>query len=205
MSRPTNRTRPLYRAALLLTAGVAGSAVALAVGMASASSFTLKVRNGVHVTNDPTKAFRVKPVNKHEAVAVGPSGFAVYTFQGETTHHIICQKTSSASTNCWGFWPPVSVASAKGISKQSGIKGTLGTFHNHGTLQLTLNGQPLYYFTPDLQSKNKGQATGDELKTFGSIWHIVTADAVSPGPTSSQPTMTTSGTTTTSTNPYVWG
>jgi predicted lipoprotein with Yx(FWY)xxD motif len=40
-------------------------------------------------------------------------------------------------------------------------------------LQLTLNGQPLYYFTPDLASKNTSQATGDEIKTFGSIWHIV--------------------------------
>jgi hypothetical protein len=39
---------------------------------------------------------------------------------------------------------------------------------------VTLGGKPLYYFTPDIQSGNKKQATGDELKTFGSIWHIVT-------------------------------
>jgi predicted lipoprotein with Yx(FWY)xxD motif len=133
----------------------------------------LKVAKQVHVTNTPTKTFRVRAVDVHEAVAVGPSGYAVYTFQGETTHHIICKKTSSATTNCWAFWPPVSVTSSKHLSAQSGIKGKLGTFHNHGTLQLTLGGQPLYYFTPDLTSKNKHQATGDELKTFGSIWHIV--------------------------------
>ena len=104
---------------------------------------------------------------------MGPSGFAVYTFQGETTHHLICHKTSSASTNCFGFWPPVSPASAKAISKQSAIRGRLGTFRHQGVLQLTLNGQPLYYFTPDLASKKTTQATGDEIKTFGSIWHIV--------------------------------
>jgi predicted lipoprotein with Yx(FWY)xxD motif len=63
--------------------------------------------------------------------------------------------------------------SAKGLRVQSGIRGKLGTFRNHGMLQLTLNGQPLYYFTPDIQSGNKRVATGDELKTFGSIWHIV--------------------------------
>ena len=187
----------------MLIAALAGSAVALLAGMAVASSFTLAVRKNVHVTNNPTKAFRVKPVNTHEAVAVGPSGFAAYTFQGETTHHIICKKTTKAATNCWAFWPPVSVASAKGISKQSGIKGKLGTFRNHGTLQLTLNGQPLHYFTPDLQAKNTGQATGDELRTFGSIWHIFTADGPAQGSTSTQPTMTTTtSTTTTSTNPY---
>jgi predicted lipoprotein with Yx(FWY)xxD motif len=121
----------------------------------------------------PTKAFRVKPVDTTESVAVGPAGYPVYTFQGETTQHVICQKTASAKTNCWAFWPPVSVSASNGISKQSGIGGKLGTFSNHGVLQLTLNGQPLYYFTPDLASKNTAQATGDEIKTFGSIWHIV--------------------------------
>jgi predicted lipoprotein with Yx(FWY)xxD motif len=134
---------------------------------------TVSIRAGVHVTNTPTKAFRLKPVDTTESVAVGTAGYPLYTFQGETTQHIICQKTASAKTNCWGFWPPVSVSSSNGISKQSGIAGKLGTFSNHGVLQLTLNGQPLYYFTPDLASKYTTQATGDELKTFGSIWHVV--------------------------------
>jgi predicted lipoprotein with Yx(FWY)xxD motif len=139
----------------------------------TAVSRTVSIGTGVHVTNTPTKAFRVKPVDTTESVALGPAGYPVYTFQGETTQHIICQKTASAKTNCWAFWPPVSVSSSNGISKQRGIRGTLGTFSNHGVLQLTLNGQPLYYFTPDLASKNTTQATGDELKTFGSIWRIV--------------------------------
>src|ERR1700753_62939 len=93
---------------------------------------TVSVRTAVHVTNTPTKAFRVKPVDTTESVAVGPSGYPVYTFQGETTQHVICQKTASAKTNCWAFWPPVSVRSSRGISKQSGIDGKLGTFSNHG-------------------------------------------------------------------------
>ena len=115
----------------------------------------------------------MKPVDTTESVAVGPSGYPVYTFKGETTRHVICQKTASAQTNCWPFWPPVSVSSGRGISKQSVIDGELATFSNHGVLQLTLNGQPLYYFSPDLASWNTTQGTGDEIKTFGSIWHIV--------------------------------
>lgn len=192
---------------LVALAAVGGVAVA---SMAGAKSFTLKVANNVHVTNVPTKSFRVKAVNTHESVAVGPSGFAVYTFQGETTHHIICKKTSKSSTNCWAFWPPVSVSSSNGISKQSGISGKLGTFRNHGTLQVTLNGQPLYYFTPDITSHNKHQATGDQLKTFGSIWHVVKATASSPSTMQTTSTTSTnssgSTTSTTSTNPsYNWG
>ena len=189
------------RSVALLLACVAGVAVLAAAALALASSFTLKVLPGVHVTNTPTKAFRVKAVNATEAVAVGPSGYAVYTFQGETTHHIICKKTTSAKTNCWAFWPPVSPAGGGAVSKQSGISGKLATFKNHGVTQLTLNGQPLYYFTPDIMAKNKHQALGDELKTFGSIWHIVKADPASPAPMQTTPPMST-----TSTTPgYTWG
>jgi predicted lipoprotein with Yx(FWY)xxD motif len=195
------------RSVAALLAGVAGVAVVLA-GMAFAKSFTLKVTNNVHVTNAPTSQFAVKPVNTHEAVGVGPSGFPVYTFQGETTHHIICKKTSSASTNCWGFWPPVTVSSPGSATKASGIKGKIGTFKNHGLNQVTLNGQPLYYFVPDIMSHNKHQATGDEIKTFGSIWHIVKASGSSSAATSTPMTSTpTTSSTMTQTNPYPpgWG
>src|SRR3954452_380504 len=142
-------------------------------GNSTAASRNVTIGTGVHVTNTPTKAFRVKPVDTTQSVALGPKGYPVYTFEGETTHHLICQKTASAKTNCWAFWPPVSVPSSNGISKQSGIGGKLGTFSNRGVLQLTLNGQPLYYFTPDQKTKNTTHATGDEIKTFGSIWHSV--------------------------------
>src|SRR4029077_20013898 len=156
---------------------VAGLAVVAVAGLAGAKAFTLKVSKSVHVTNTgkEVKPFAVKAVNTHEAVAVGAAGYAVYTFQGETTHHIICKKTSSASTDCWAFWPPVTVSSPGSATKVSGLKGKIGTFKNHGLNQVTLNGRPLYNFTPDLMSHNKHQATGDELKTFGSIWHIVKA------------------------------
>ena len=176
MSRPTKRHRARRRtlAALIVAVGVAGSATAIA-DMATARSFTLNVKKDVHVTNRPFKMFAVRAVNTHEAVAVGPSGFAVYTFQGETPHHLIC--TSRGANGCLGFWPPVTVNSAKGLKLAPGITGTLGTFHRKGLgLQLTLNGQPLYYFSPDLSSGNKRLATSDETKSFGSIWHIVKAD-----------------------------
>src|SRR3954451_19279888 len=51
-------------------------------------SGTVKVGTGVHVTNTPTNKFRVKPVDTTESVAVGPSGYPVYTFKGETSRHV---------------------------------------------------------------------------------------------------------------------
>jgi predicted lipoprotein with Yx(FWY)xxD motif len=198
MPRPSNPDRARRRrwAAAPLGIAVVGLMAVAVAAMAAAGSLALRVARSVHVTNAPTKAFRVKPIDAREAVAVGPAGYAVYTFQGETTRHLICRKTTDPRTNCWAFWPPVSVKSAGGLAKQSGIGGKLGTFRNHGTLQLTLNGQPLYYFTPDIKSGNKGQAVGDELKTFGSIWHIVKA----AGPAHAAPAP--AATTTSSTSPY---
>ena len=174
MTRPCSQAvaRRSTRSAVIVGAALALALAAFAA-MAVAKSFTLRVSKHVHVTNTPTKAVRVKAVNVHESVAASSNGYPVYTFQGETTHHLICKKTKMAATDCWAFWPPVAVKSSKGLHAQKGIKGKLGTFHNHGVLQLTLGGKPLYNFTPDLQSGNKKMATGDELKTFGSIWHIV--------------------------------
>jgi predicted lipoprotein with Yx(FWY)xxD motif len=166
-------SKPQTQAASSGYGGSAPQAASSGYGSSTPVSRTVSVGTSVHVTNTPTKAFRVRPVDTTESVAVGPTGYPIYTFQGETTKHIICQKTASAKTNCWAFWPPVSVSSRSSVSKQSAIAGKLGTFSNQGVLQLTLNGQPLYYFTPDLASKKKTQATGDEIKTFGSIWHVV--------------------------------
>jgi predicted lipoprotein with Yx(FWY)xxD motif len=175
MPRPLNPefARRRRRPAVSVLVSMAALALTAFAATALANSLTLRVERGVHVTNTPTKAFRARAVNVHEAVAVGPTGYAVYTFQGETTHHLICKKTSNPNTDCWAFWPVVTVKSTKGLRAQSGIKGKLGTFRNHGKRQLTLGGKPLYYFSPDLMSGNKKMATGDELKTFGSIWHIV--------------------------------
>ncbi len=110
------------------------------------------------------------------SVAVGPSGLCRLHLPGRDDPPPDLSQDEQRQHQLLGFLAAGVGQLEQGLEQaQKGIKGQLGTFRNHGTLQLTLNGQPLYYFTPDLQSRNKRQATGDELKTFGSIWHIVTA------------------------------
>jgi predicted lipoprotein with Yx(FWY)xxD motif len=175
---------------VLVIAAVAGFLVAAFATIAGGKSFTLRVARNVHVNNTAIGAPVAKMVNVHENVAVGPNGYAVYTFQGETTHHLICKSTGTPS--CWSFWPPLTVRSAKGLAAQKGIKGKLGTFHNHGKLQVTLGGKPLYQFAPDIGSHKKSQASGDELKTFNSVWHIVKASGATSQSTNSTSSSTTS-------------
>ena len=176
--RPSRQRLPWPTLSVLAVAGLSGFLLAGFAAIAGGKSFTLRVAKNVHVNNTGLAMGGIpvtKKVNVHENVAVGSRGFAVYTFQGETTHHLICKKTAKPATNCWAFWPPVRVSSAKGLSAQKGIKGKLGTFRNHGVRQLTLGGRPLYYFMPDIMGRNKKQAMGDDLETFGSIWHVVKA------------------------------
>lgn len=186
----------------VVVAAAAVTAVGI-VAVSGASTFTLRVHKNEQVNNSANAAFAAKPVNKVEAVAVGPNGYPVYTFQGETTHHLICKKTTNPNTNCWAFWPPVSPTHSH-LSKPASIHGKLGTFRNHGVKQLTLGGRPLYYFQPDISSHNKRLAGGDELKTFGSIWHVVVAH-VSGGTSAAPAPMPTGGGTGGSTGGYAPG
>jgi predicted lipoprotein with Yx(FWY)xxD motif len=183
----------------MLVAALAGFAVAALAGMAAASSFTLRVEKNAHVTNlAPPPS-----VNKHEAIAIGPKGVAVYMLTGETTTHLLCV-SKTKPPNCLAFWPPATVKSASNLSKQSGIAGKLGTFHRRGYgLQLELSGHPLYYFAPDISKHNAAIAQGDHVKNSG-IWHVVTADPGSTSGTTGTSGTTTSMTTstTTTTTPY---
>jgi predicted lipoprotein with Yx(FWY)xxD motif len=164
----------------------------------AAGSFTLKVQRNAHVTN----GFPPPKVDKHEAIAIGPKGVAVYMLAGETTTHLLCV-TKTTGQMCLTFWPPATVKSAKNLNKQTGISGKLGTFHRRGYgLQLELSGHPLYYFLPDVKAHNPSSATGDHVKNSG-IWHVVTAKSSGSTGTGGTTTMTTTtGTTTTSPYPY---
>ena len=131
---------------------------------------------------EPRSPIRPDPPRPRRIV-VNSKGRAVYTLSGDTTKHPKCTKASG----CFGFWPPVTVSSAKGLSKAAGVKGKLGTFKRNGIIQVTLGGHPLYTFAND---RKKANATGQSLHSFGGIWHVVKDPAA--GGTSSTGSTTTS-------------
>jgi predicted lipoprotein with Yx(FWY)xxD motif len=169
----------------VVIAALAGLASAALVGMAMAKVLTLQVAKGASVTNQTG-------TTKTESIVVSSKGRAVYTLSGDTTKHPKCTKASG----CFSFWPPVTVSSAKGLSKAAGVKGKLGTFKRNGIIQVTLSGHPLYTFAND---HKRAAATGEGVNAFGGIWHIVKDPSGGQGG-SSTPTTTTSSSTTTS--PY---
>ena len=129
-------------------------------------------------------------------IVVDGRGLTVYALRPETTRHLLCVK----SNGCLGFWPPVTVASAKSkVIAGKGVKGKLGILHRNGFFQVTLAGHPLYRYQGD--KSKKGSAAGQGLKTFGGTWHVIATGAAASGGQTSTPTMPTP-TTTAPTGPY---
>jgi predicted lipoprotein with Yx(FWY)xxD motif len=167
------------RSAAMLVAAVAGFATAALVGVAIAKTFTLQVAKNAKVTNTIGMTTR-------KNIVVNSRSHAIYDLTGDSQNHPECTKAKG----CFQLWPPITVSSAKQLSKAPGIKGKLGIWHRNGFLQVTLAGHPLYRFAPDTQ---KNVATGEGIHSFGGTWHVVKASASGTG--GGTTTMTTTTTT----------
>ncbi|MEA2146802.1 MAG: hypothetical protein QOG59_2389 [Solirubrobacteraceae bacterium] len=168
MSRPVHRPR---RASVFVIVATALAAAAF-VSAAIAASFTLKVAK--HATVTSTKTGKTT----HPNVVVNAHGMVVYTLTGDSKKHPECVK----SNMCLTFWPAVTVSSLKRLSKAPGIKGKLGTWKRFGFTQVTIDGHPLYTFSQDTK---KGVATGEDLHSFGGVWHV--RKATQPAPSTPTP------------------
>ena len=176
--RPARRHGTKIAAATIVA--TAGFAAAALVGAALAKTFTLQVAKNARVTNQ-------SGTTKTQNIVVNARGFALYTLTGDSKSHPKCTKAN----RCFSFWPPLTVSSAKQLSKAPGIKGKLGVWHRNGFFQVTLAGHPLYRFAPDTQ---RHHATGEGVVSFGGTWHVVKAGATSGSattPTTTMPTTTT--------------
>jgi predicted lipoprotein with Yx(FWY)xxD motif len=97
---------------------------------------------------------------------VGSNGRTLYLFQADKSD------TSACTGACAAAWPPYTVTGTPQAG--SGVnQALLGMITRpDGTMQLTYNGHPLYYFTADTAS---GTAHGQAVKAFGAEWYVVNA------------------------------
>ena len=96
-----------------------------------------------------------KPVGTAGTVLVdGDDGMTVYIF----TKDVKDSGKSACSRDCLATWPALTVAAGTTPTGGAGVTGKLGTItRDDGTLQVTYNGLPLYYFKND---KAPGDANG---------------------------------------------
>ena len=96
------------------------------------------------------------------AYMVGAKGMTLYTFPADSLNTSVCYD------KCAEAWPPLLVDSADKLTADSAIPGVFATTaRKDGKLQVTYNGQPLYYWFKD---EKAGDMTGDRV---GHIWWIV--------------------------------
>ena len=97
-----------------------------------------------------------KPVGAAGTVLVdGDDGMTVYIF----TKDVKDSGKSACTGGCLATWPALTVPAGATPTGGSGVTGKLGTItrEDDGTLQVTYNGLPLYYFKND---KAPGDANG---------------------------------------------
>lgn len=92
-------------------------------------------------------------------ILVDPDGFTLYVFTVDTDGESTCYD------DCADLWPPVPGDSAISSDLDASIFGT--TTRTDGSEQLTVNGMPLYLYTPDTSA---GDTTGQGV---GGVWFVV--------------------------------
>lgn len=120
-------------------------------------------------TTKTTKIQAPATLTVHSAPSLGQvlvdgSGRTLYLFEADTSAKSTCNGP------CALAWPPLLTSSAPhaGSAVMPSLLGT--TTRQDGTLQVTYNGHPLYYFAGDTTS---GETKGQGLKAFGAEWYVV--------------------------------
>jgi predicted lipoprotein with Yx(FWY)xxD motif len=161
-SRRSGRSA-LTLAVVVVAVGFAGALAAIAIASGTSPS--------VGSASNPTLGAQV---------LVDSRGHTLYELSPETAARLLCKG------QCLSFWPPLTARSSKAkLHAAAGVHGRLGTLHRRGgTVQITLNGHPLYRYSGDHAA---GQANGEGIKSFGGTWHTVVAGSSTAPPSTSTP------------------
>lgn len=144
----------------LTTTSVMTATEAIAVAPASTMTTT-----GALPATGSAFPLKISMVGSLGNVVVDANGMTLYVFQKDTPG------VSTCTGNCATNWPALTVTQGVTPTVTSDITATVGTITRpDGTIQVTLNNQPLYHFAKDAQP---GDAKGQGI---GSVWFVVGAD-----------------------------
>jgi predicted lipoprotein with Yx(FWY)xxD motif len=104
-----------------------------------------------------------------EFLTVG--GYPVYLFSTDVPGDEATPPVISCVGECLAAWPPVAGDAVEvGPGADPAI---LGEIETEGLAVATYNGWPLYFFARDVEG---GPPTGQEIESFGGVWHLVRPD-----------------------------
>jgi len=101
-------------------------------------------------------------------------GMVLATSKGQTLYELLSDNGKSIQCGgaCASIWPPylISNNTAKPTSAP-GVHAVIGTVEDtNGTIQLTVNGNPVYTYASD---NGAGAADGEDIRSFGGIWKVL--------------------------------
>ncbi len=110
-----------------------------------------------------TATVMAKTIGSQTILVAGSNGMTVYTY----TSDVAGSGTSACSGGCLTRWPALTVPAGVTPTAGGGVSGALGTITrtDNGTLQVTYNGLPLYFFQND-------KAPGDTNGSYPN-WNLV--------------------------------
>jgi predicted lipoprotein with Yx(FWY)xxD motif len=95
---------------------------------------------------------------------VDDKGMTLYLFTKDTPNTTVCYE------KCAVAWPPL-LTNGDAVAGEGVDASLLGTTNRtDGTVQVTYNGWPLYYYEKD---KAPGDVTGQDV---GGVWYVVSAE-----------------------------
>jgi predicted lipoprotein with Yx(FWY)xxD motif len=162
MFRSTLRLAALLPLALVLAACGGGATTApLTFTPATTTPSTAASVAPTEASSAPSQASSGETVEAEDVgtigtvLVAGSNGMTVYTFAKDVKD----SGTSACTGGCIGTWPALTVPAGTTPTAGTGVTGTLGTITraDDGTLQVTYNGLPLYFFKND---KAPGDANG---------------------------------------------
>lgn len=171
---PTSMSRSLRGTVALVGVGAAV--------LTACSSSKTAASSGNHstVTAGGTKV----AISSSAGTLVGPNGHTLYENTVDTATSIKCTGA------CAEEWPPLTGDPT--VSGPLNASDFATVARPDGTMQVTFQGHPLYYFDED---KTAGSAKGAGLADQGGSWHPAAASVLSTtgGTSSAAPTTTDSG------------
>lgn len=101
------------------------------------------------------------------AYLAGPEGKALYVFTRDAPGK------SNCTGQCLQAWPPLTLKAGETVKADAAAKGKFDSIDTPSGKQVTYNGAPLYYYTPDVTAADvKGH-------NVGSVWFLARPDTAS--------------------------
>lgn len=153
----------LMRAGIAIAAsGLVLAACSTAGGASSAPSSAASSAQSSQAAIGTTIQVATSPLGE---ILTDGDGNTVYLFTPDSPD------VSTCASGCIDTWPPVTVEAGGSPQAGAGVTATVGTItRDDGTLQVTVNKLPVYYFAGDLAP---GDTNGQGV---GAKWFVVGAD-----------------------------